>query len=251
MNGEVTNIELLIFALINVCAAVLSGIGGSGAGFIGMPLLIFLGLSPAQAVATGKLGGMAIATGSIGGMYRVPKRSRRQITIMLAMGLVISLLAPFAIVRLDSEVYRRIMGAVLLLMIPVLIVKKVGHIEQEVTPKKKVLGYILLLLSMIMFAVFAGGMGTLITIVLMAFLGMPAIEANVTKRYIQIFMNVIIVAGLIGSGLIVWRVAAVCVVSGGLGGFIGGKIAAKKSNRFVMGVFIVLMFVSALELLFG
>jgi len=251
MSADVTNIELILFGVVNVCAAVLSGIGGSGGGFIATPLLIILGLSPAQAVATGKLGGMAVATGSLGGMRRVPKRSRRQMTLILSLAVVIGLLAPFAITRLDSEFYRRVLGILLLAMIPILIVKKVGQAEQEVSPARRLVGYGLLILSMAMAAVFSGGLGTLINIVLMAFLGMSALEANVTKRFTQLTLNIIIFVGLLGSGLIIWRVAAVCMLSGGLGGYIGGKIAAKKSNRFVMGVFMVLMFLSALELLFG
>lgn len=80
---------------------------------------------------------------------------------------------------------------------------------------------------------------------------MSALQANVTKRYSQLILNTVIVLGLLGSGLIVWKVAVVGIISAGLGGFIGGKTAAKRGNGFVMTIFVVLMFVSALGLLFG
>lgn len=247
--ADVTNVELAVYGIVNFIAAIFSGIAGAGGGFISTPLLIFLGLNPAQAVATGKLGGLSISIGSLGGIGRIHGHSKRQLIVIAIIATIIGLIAPFIIVHLESDIYRRVIGIVLLAMIPVLIFKKVGHISRETSKRRRIIGYLLLILTLAMQAVFSGGMGTLVAIVLMAFMGMSALQANVTKRYSQLVLNTVVVLGLLGSGLIIWRVALVGIASAGLGGFIGGHIAAKKGNTFVMSIFVVFMLVSGVALL--
>lgn len=247
----ISRLDLIIYGAAVFLSAILSGIAGAGGGFIMTPLLIFLGATPAQAVATGKLSGLSISLGSIGGMRSVPKSSKRRLIVIASLAFIIGLLAPLVIVRLESELYRNILGVLLLAMIPILIWKKVGHTEMHPTVTKKAIGYILLIVSLGLQAIFSGGLGTLVNLVLMAFLGMPALEANVTKRYSQVILNTVIVLGVVLTGLIIWPVAIIGIVMAGLGGFIGGKIAVKRGNTFVMSIFIVLMLFSALELLLG
>lgn len=248
---SITNIELVVYGVLAFFAAIMSGIGGAGGGFIMTPLLIFLGLSPAQAVATGKFSGLALSVGSLGGLSDVKRGSKKQLAFIIFLALVIGLLAPFAITRLDTQVYRQALGVLLLCMVPILIIKKVGRKEYHPSKLKQGAGYFLLVISLCLQAVFSGGLGTLVNIVLMAFLGMSALEANVTKRTSQVVLNTVIVLGVLASGLIVWKLAIVAMIASSCGGYIGGRIATKKGDTFVMTVFIILMIVSALYLLFG
>jgi uncharacterized membrane protein YfcA len=55
MNGW----ELVLFAIVCFGMSVFSGFAGGGAGFIITPVSIFLGLTPAQAVSSGKFNGLA------------------------------------------------------------------------------------------------------------------------------------------------------------------------------------------------
>lgn len=247
----ISNIELVVYGVLAFFTAIISGIGGAGGGFIMTPLLIFLGLTPAQAVATGKFSGLALSLGSLGGLSQVKRGSKKQLYFIVGLAFVIGLLAPLAITRLDSEVYRRVLGVLLLCMVPILIVKKVGRKEHKPSKSKQIAGYFLLTIGLSLQAVFSGGLGTLVNIVLMAFLGMSALEANVTKRTSQVVLNTVIVLGVLASGLIVWKIALIAMVASSAGGYIGARIGVKKGDTFVMAVFIFLMIVSALYLLFG
>jgi uncharacterized membrane protein YfcA len=247
----ISTADLIIYSVTIFFASILGGIAGAGGGFLVTPLLIFIGLTPAQAVATGKVTGVTVSIGSLTGLRGIKPTSRRQLFAIIGLSVVIGLLAPFVITRLDSEFYRRALGLLLLAMIPLLIWKRVGKIEHSPSTTKRALGYVLLTVSIALQAVFSGGLGSLVSIVLMAFLGMPALMANVTRRYSHLVLNSILVLGLLFSGLIVWKVAVIGMGLAGLGGYIGSKIAIKKGNAFVMTIFIVLMFVSAIELLFG
>lgn len=46
-----------------------------------------------------------------------------------------------------------------------------------------------------------------------ALMGMTALEANLTKRWPQLILNTAIIFGVVGSGLILWHVAVVGVIS--------------------------------------
>lgn len=248
---QLTALQLIIYALANFGAAILSGIAGGGGGFINVPLLIFLGLSPAQAVATGKIPGLAVSLGSLGGLKGTQPKSKKQLVAIMAVALIIGLIAPLFITRLGSDIYRYILAGLLLAMIPVLIYKKIGLAGQNPSPSKQGLGYGLLILALGLQGIFGAGLGTLVNVVFMTFLGMTALEANLAKRYSQVILNSVIVLGVLLTGLIVWQVALVGIFSAGLGGYIGGKLAVKRGNSFVIGVFIILMLVSAIGLLLG
>jgi uncharacterized membrane protein YfcA len=244
--------QLVIIGVVGLGASILSGIAGAGGGFIMTPLNIVLGMSPAQAVSTGKISGLTVTIGALSGLRKsTTKVSKYKIAAVMSLAFVVGLLAPVAIKTLDNEVYRISLGIILLLLIPVILLKKTGHTSYKPSPLKKGVGGVLLALSMLLQGIFSGGLGTLVNLVLMGFLGMNATEANITKRWSQVLLNTTILAGVIGSGLIVWEVAAVMIPVTLIGGYIGGHLAVKKGNAFVMQVTIVLMLVSGLYLIFS
>jgi uncharacterized membrane protein YfcA len=241
---------LIIYGAVSFVAALMSGVSGGGGGFITTPMLILLGLTPAQAVSSGKFAGLSVAIGSLSGLRAVNSRKLWRGAfpiILLALG--IGALVPFAIVNLDADVYKRILGVILLLMIPVLIIRKVGFREQPTSKLKTSIGTALLVVALWLQGVFSGGMGTLVNIILMGMMGMTPLEANITKRYSQLVLNTTVVLGVLWTGLIVWSVAAVAVCASLLGSYLGARLAVKKGNRFVMITFMVAMFVSGVALL--
>lgn len=238
--------------LAAVVMAVFGGIAGGGGGFIMTPLLIFLGLTPAQAVSTGKINGLAVTLGALGGMRSVNGRlSKWRIIPVMILALLVGLLVPFVIRSLDSEVYRIALGIILLLMIPVLLIKKIGLDSYQPKTWQKYLGAGFLTLALFLQGVFSGGLGTLVNIVLMGMLGMTATEANITKRWSQLILNTTIVLGVLLSGLIVWHILIITIPATLVGGYLGGKMAVKKGNKFVMNTMIVLILISALLLIFS
>src|SRR3989344_2847708 len=246
MNG----LELVIFGIAGFVMSILSGIAGAGGGFIMTQLAIFLGLLPAQAVATGKLNGLSVTIGSLSGMKGGHgKISKARVMPVMILALLVGLFVPFIIKSLDDEVYRIVLGIIILLMIPVVIVKKVGIKPHKPKVWQKYTGGGLLTIALFLQGVFSGGLGTLVNLVLMDMLGMTAIEANVTKRWSQVILNTTIIIGVLGTGLIVWKVAAVGVFSNLIGSYIGGSMAVNKGNDFIMRVMVVLMFISAVALI--
>ena len=163
----------------------------------------------------------------------------------------IGLLAPLVIINLESDIYRRLLGAILILMVPVLLLHKPGKNLTEPSTLRKIAGFAALTLALVLQAIFSGGLGTLVNIALMTLLGLSPLDANVTKRYSQILLNSFIVLGVLWSGLIVWKIAIIGAITASIGGYIGSKIALKRGDEFVKRILVVLVIIAALELLFG
>jgi uncharacterized membrane protein YfcA len=195
--------KLIVFGLVAFCMSILSGIAGGGGGFILSPLAIFLGLTPQQAIASGKIGGLGTTLGSLQGLSKEKLHRWNVVIPLMVLATIVGLVAPFIIKNLDNELYRKLIGFMLICLIPVVRLRKVGLTQHTPAAWEKALAVPLLVVTMLLQAVFSTGLGTLVVLVLMGLLGMKALEANVTKRFSQVILNVLITLGLIGSHLIV------------------------------------------------
>lgn len=249
--NEITVIEYVIYAVAGFVTTVFSGISGGGAGFIMTPLSIFIGLTPAQAVATGKFSGLSVSLGSLRSYHGSGSKSAgKRFTILLALAaIIVGMIAPFLIVQLDDRVYRIVLGLMILIMIPLIRRKKIGHQARKTTLKQKKVGWLLLIAALLVQGVFSGGSGVLVVLVLMSLFGLDSITAQITKRWSQVLLNTTVVIGVVISGLVVWPLAIIGVGTSYAGGLIGAKLAIRKGNEFVMNVFALLMLASGIGLM--
>ena len=240
--------QLVLYGAASLGMSIFSGIAGGGGGFIMTPLAIFLGLSPAQAVASGKFNGLATTVGSLSSLRARGSVNKWRVAAIMALALVVGLLVPFVIKSLNGKAYQIILGLLILGMIPVLIRKKVGHTTHTPNNLQEGLGGIFLTASLFLQGAFSGGLGSLVNVVLMGFLGQSANEAHITKRWSQLVLNTTIILGVLGSHLIVWPVAAAGITMNLIGGYIGGHIATRKGDKFAMDMLLTLMGISGVFL---
>jgi uncharacterized membrane protein YfcA len=248
MNGW----ELALYCLTGFGMSIIGGFAGGGGGFVMTPLAIFLGLTPAQAVSTGKFAGLSITVGSLFGMKKAKGvASKKKVIPIMVLAFFVGLLSPFAIASLDSEVYRTLLAVIILMMVPVMVIKKVGITPRQPQGWQRFAGGGLLTIALFLQGIFSGGMGMLVNVVLMGMLGMTAVEANITKRWSQVILNTTIIVGVILSGLVVWEVAIASVITTFAGSYVGGRLAVSKGDGFIVKIMIGMMIASALALLFG
>ncbi len=243
-----SDIGLLIYGVVAFGMSILSGATGGGGGFIMTPLMIFLGLTPAQAVANGKFGGLAVTIGSLAGLRGHKVSNKKLIIVLVAIALIIGIITPKIIVEIDSEAYENILGIILMLLSPLIIINKLGHRTKKLSNNHTVIGMVLIVLSMFLVAIFSGGIGIFINIAMMGFLGMSALDASVTKRLSQLVLNSTIIIGLITSGLFIFKIIVVTIVANSFGGFVGGKVAIKRGSGFVSKLIAIAAFLSGLAL---
>lgn len=241
--------ELVIIGVIGFILSILSGIAGGGGGFIMTPLLIFFGLTPSQSIATGKLAGLAMAVGSLTGMKAKGKLDKKLTIIITLLSIIAGVISARVIVGIDDEAYSVFIGLVLILIAPLMYFKKLGHTQKEVSITRKGIGYIGIFVFLLLQGIFSSGMGVLVSLAMMSGLGLTAIKTNIIRRTTQVVLNVVIIFSLIGSGLILWNVAAVLIVVNLVGSAIGGRIAIKRGNAFVSYVLAGLSLVSGIAIL--
>ena len=242
--------QLVIYGAASLGMSVFSGIAGGGAGFIMTPLAIFLGLTPAQAVSSGKFNGLATTIGSLSSLrVKNGRISKRRIAIVMALALVVGLLVPYVIRAFNSNFYRITLGLMILVMIPIMMHKKIGRETRSPSNLQRGLGGALLTGALFLQGAFSGGLGSLVNVVLMGMLGQTANEAHITKRWSQLILNITIIFGVLADHFIVWPVVAVATCTNLVGSYVGGRIATRKGDAFAVNVLLALMVLSGLFLI--
>ena len=247
----ISNTELVIYAVVSLVASVFSSIAGAGGGFIVTPLLIFLGLTPAQAIASGKFMGLSITLSNLRVTSKQKVHNWKVVGPLLVIATVIGLVSPYVITRIEGDIYQKAIGVLVLLMVPVIYLKRLGYEQKQVSEKTRKLGYAIFTVALFLQSVFGSGLGTMVNLVLVSFMGMDGLEASVSKRFTQLIAATVSLAGLLFSGLMVWKIILVGVFCNAIGGTIGAHMAIRKGNAFIMNVVITLMLLSGIALLFG
>lgn len=225
---------------------ILSGISGGGAGMLMIPLMIAVGLSPQQAVATGKMSALGSAFGGLSAFRKSGHIRKDIVKVMAPIAIAIGVLTPFIFVQFDSELMQKIIGVLLLVMLPTLFIRKKSLAKSG--RRKKGIGYVLYSIVLTLQSLFGTGVGSLSLFVQTLLLGSSRIEANATKRAITAILTPITFIGLLIAGFVhvIYGIAAVC--GSFIGTHIGSKIAIKKGDTFVTYAMAVVVGVSGIAL---
>lgn len=245
--------HLLIFALVNLCAATLSGAAGGGGGLISIPTLLLLGLSPANAVATGKFGGLGISAGTSLRFARERITDKRMLIIFSCLSGVAAIVGSLLLVKYQTheKLLEEIVGySILLVGVPMLYMKNLGLEPKQRSHVVKIAGGALLTVAVVVQAALGSGLGSLQMIILISCFGMTALVASATRRAMQLVVAVISLIVFITSGIVDYKYGFIGLVTSFTGGYIGAQIAIEKGNRFVINLFAAVSVLLALQLLF-
>jgi uncharacterized membrane protein YfcA len=233
-------LPVVIFAITFV-ASILSGMTGGGGGYVVTPLLIAIGFTPQQSIATAKLWALGIDTGSITA-YRHKRVKHTRMAISLALAAVpVGIISFIAIRHLKNENLQLVMGLLNLAMIPVLFIKH--H-----TVKSRRRHFTIIVGLMLLQGIFASGVGSLINVFLIAVFGISVLETNLIKRKASLVSDFVVLAGLVGTGLINIEYGIIGMTGGLSGGYIGSKFALKEGEKFARYALIVFMLISGVYL---
>ncbi len=242
--------DILVLLTLVLCfvVGIFSGISGGGGGFVLMPYMLFIGLPPANALATMKLSSVGTAVGAITAFKGKGLIRKNLLVPFMAITFVCALIAAWLIPRIDSQLFEDIIGIVLIVMIPTLFLKKASLQPGDRSRPWIVAGFIGFTFFSFLQTVIGTGMGTMVVLVLMFLFGLNALEANATKRVSQSVQAVILVILLGIQGLVVWPHAIAGLVGSLLGSHVGAHIAIKKGTGFVKIILACVMLVSGVVL---
>jgi uncharacterized membrane protein YfcA len=242
---------VLLTFVLSFLTSIFSGMGGGGGGFVMTPYFLFIGLPPANAIATMKLVGIGTTVGSIAAFQGKGLIRTRLVIPFMAIILVCALISAWIIPRLDPLFFEKFIGALLLVMIPTLFIKKAAFQPGKRSRAWIVMGFVAYTLFAFLQTLLGTGMGTLVVLVLMFLFGLSALEANATKRAAGIVQGVLLLILLGIQGLVVWTHAIAGGLGSVIGSHIGARIAIKKGDQFVKIILAVVMLASGIALLMG
>ncbi|HSX16810.1 MAG TPA: sulfite exporter TauE/SafE family protein [Patescibacteria group bacterium] len=233
---------------IGLLSSVVSGMGGGGGGFITVPYYLFIGLPPANALATAKMGGIGTSVGAITALKGKGLVHKKLVVPFMVLTVVFSLISAYLIPRLDPILFQKVIGAVLICLTPTLFIKKAAFQPGERSKPFIIIGFICYAIFSFLQTLIGTGMGSILVLILMFLFGLSALEANATKRVAQSVQSVILFGLLALQGLVFWWYGMAGLIGSLIGSHIGTHIAIKKGTQFVKIMLAVVMLTSGIAL---
>jgi uncharacterized protein len=242
--------DMLGAFLIGLASGILGAISAGG-GLITIPGLIFLGLSPVSAIATTRLSVVSLAVGSL---YRNNKAKAirwRYVPYYFVAAVAAGVAGPNLLLMIGQADIKRVTGALLLVMLPILFLKKdFGLTKQVKSRNSKLLGLIGLFLVAVYIAMFGPGGGIFLIYIFVYFFGMRVTEANANGVIVGGLTALVALVTYTSNGAVNWTLGIPLLVGAAIGGHMGARIALKKGQGWVKLVLAVVIIASGLKLIF-
>ena len=240
----------LIIFIVGLVAGFLGATVGGG-GMIAIPALIFLGFSPQSAIAINKVGDVGAFISAVKQYWKSKKIDWKRAIPMAIIVIMASIIGTQIMIRLNTNFLEVFIGIIILIYLPFFLFSKNIGLKQKKTSKtKKIIGMVLYSLLAVEGAIVGAGGATVILFIMMYFFGYEIITGYATNTPAEFFSALIpaIIYSFYGFTKLI---PAIIIFFGMLiGGFIGAKIAIKKGNLWVKGLFSIVILISIIKILF-
>ncbi len=242
--------RLVLLGLIGVIAGAINTVAGGGS-LITIPALIFLGLPPAVANATNRVGVFlqsVVATVQFARAGKLP--IRRSLPSLIAACAGAGVGAQLS-VALDELTFRRVIAATMIVMLGVLLLKPKRWLREGLRPRAVPLA--VELVAFVAIGAYGGflqaGVGLLLLMGLVLLNGQDLVHANGIKSLMVAAFTVPALAVFLANGLVEWEPGLAIAVGSMIGAWGGTKLAVGYGPPLVRAVLIAVVVVSAVRLL--
>lgn len=247
--------EQLLLFLVSFIANAFSALAGGGAGLLQLPILLFLGLPFAVALATHKIASVALGVGASARYLREDIVERQFALFILASGIPGVVLGASLILHVPDRWAEIALGLLTCGLGLYSWLKKT--LGQEYTPcRRSLTGFILGGIGLFAIGVLNGsltsGTGLFVTLWLIRWFGLDYQRAVAyTLVLVGLFWN--------GSGALTlsllstvhWQWLPVLLVASALGGYAGAWMATRHGNRLIKRVFEGITLLVGIKLIMG
>lgn len=240
---------LWLVSFIGLATGFIDSTVGAG-GLLSVPSLILLGLPPQVAIATDRFGtiGQSFAAG-----YKFWKAKRiawEYVPTLTVLSLVGAIIGAFFLVETNPEILEKVVGILLLVLLPLILLKRNLGIERaSKTKRHRMVGYSLYFLLAIFGGFFGQGTGPLVMFVLTYFVGLTVIEVIATNTVPWRILSVVSAIIFALHGLIDYKVGIVLLISMAIGGYMGAHVAISKGDLWIKRFFVVFVVLASIKLL--
>jgi len=247
--------EQLILFLLSLVANVFSAFSGGGAGLIQLPVLIFLGLPFAIALATHKVASVALGIGATIRHLREEPLERRLATTILLSGLPGVMVGANVILGVEERLAETALG----ILTAGLGIYSMLHpnLGQSVIPvqhgtRGRLWGGLVLFAIGVLNGSLTSGTGLFVTLWLVRWFGLDYRRAIAyTLILVGVFWNGTgaLTLGILGD--IRWSWLPALLLGSLLGGYIGAHLAIRSGNRWIKRAFELVTLLIGLKLIVG
>lgn len=242
--------RLALLFVVGVAAGAINTVAGGGS-LITIPVLIFMGLSPAAANATNRVNVLLQSTAAAHAFRRADKLPVRRGWPVVAAACIGAAGGAQLAVQLDEALFRRVIGAAMLVMLGVLLLRpKRWLAEGARAPTVPVVVELLVFLAIGAYGGFLqAGVGLFLLAGLVLVSGQDLLQANGLKSLMVAAFTIPALAIYVAHDLVVWR-PGLALALGSMGGaLLGTRLAVGHGPRLVRWVLIAVVTVSAGRLL--
>jgi len=210
-----------------------------------------MGIPPQVAIATERFGGLGQSITSLLKFLKSKKIIWKYVIFFTLISLISSFIGSNILININSEALNKIVGITILIILPLLFLKKDLGIQHVTTNKNKIsIGLILYFFIQVFAAFYGGGTGILTSYVLMLCFGLTVIESKATKTIPWLFLSISSVIIFAAKGIIDYKLGIIMLIGMGIGGYIGTYIMLKKGEIWVKRLFLLFVIFSVIQLLF-
>lgn len=247
--------EQFILFLVSLVANTFSAFSGGGAGLVQFPVLIFLGLSFAVALATHKVASVALGLGAVLRYLSTSNLERQFVVLMLLAG-VPGVVLGGSLILLVPDRWAEIALGLLTGGLGIFSMLR-PQLGQQYLPQHRnrpgyIYGGVMLFFLGFLNGSLTSGTGLFVTIWLVLWFGMDYQRAVAyTLIIVGLFWNGsgAITLGILGE--IRWEWLPALLAGSLLGGYLGSHLAIKHGNRWIKRAFELVTLLISVKLIWG
>lgn len=244
---------ILIACLVCFAVCIIS-VSTGGTSLITVPVLIWLGMAPKDAIATNMLALLFLSvSGAIGFRKEIKPSRYKIIAIFSILTICGSFIGANFVLAIDEGILKKIIAIMMCVIACSFLFKKdlgIRETKGQISRLKSFAGMLSIFILGIYGGFFSGGYVTLLSYVLISIFGFNFLQTAFITKVFNIFSSSAACAFFLYHGLIDFSVGVPLAASMALGAFCGAKLAITKGNVWVRNLFIITIILLAIKLLF-
>lgn len=245
-------ISILTTCFITFVVCVI-GVSVGGTSLITVPVLIWLGMIPKDAIATNMFALIFLSiSGAVGFRKQMKPAHYRMIAVFSILTICGSFMGANLLLAVNEEMLKKAIAVIMCIIGSFFLFKKDLGIQErgkEISKFKFFSAGLSVFILGIYGGFFSGGYVTLLSYVLILFFGLNFLQVAFITKIFNLFSSSAACAFFYYHGLIDFSVGIPLAVSMSSGAFLGAKLAVMKGNPWVKKVFIIAVIVLAIKLL--
>jgi len=245
-------LDYLLVVAVGIIAGFINTVAGGGS-LLTLPVLIFMGLPPALANGTNRVGILLQNVFAVSG-FKSKGVSVFPFAIYLALtALVGAVIGAKLAVDIKGELFNRILAVVMVLVLIITIfnpLKKKGDAVEMMTPKRKALSIFLYFFVGLYGGFIQAGIGFIMIAVLTSINGLSMAKTNSIKVFVVLVYTFFAIIVFVMEDKVNWTLGLTLALGTSTGGWIASRWSADKDDKLIRIFLVVAVSAMAIKLWF-